>query len=457
MVFLYNAYRPVPLPVLNNMGRKLMSGKDLFVLIKLIFATLVGFSSSVAFSAGYERERLTELGYDMTACPSTPASDYTTKTSVRLTFVNDTGFVIQPSWIDLEGRIRFRKVIGINDAFDEATYAGTNWLFFDYRNKRCLSLWSAGVDHRDIDLKISSVGIKASSGHLFICEWGDCSQGMGKEVWASGVSYVGNHQDNQRYGYGIFFDSDGDVCESYFRNGFANGPSSCLYKNGDRFFGYLKDGKRYGYGFYVDESGKIIKEGLYENDALVTRTKKPSDALFIEINQLRALVNAGLIAAYLPTELQALPEIERRPTQPESPIKIKAQVRESETPIDEVFGGPVVVQPNSKPTPSRINLNDRLQLAAAELHAARRSNVMWSVDEIKMNFEEMKLELLQTINTDQLDSSEQSLRDASVTAYCSAKAMKIFIENNIPALWIYRIGDTGTYEVLVTPASCKAP
>ena len=29
MVFLYSAYRPVPLPVLNNMGRKLMSGKDL--------------------------------------------------------------------------------------------------------------------------------------------------------------------------------------------------------------------------------------------------------------------------------------------------------------------------------------------------------------------------------------------------------------------------------------------
>lgn len=457
MVFRYNVYKPVPLPVLNKRGCKLMFSKDLFFLIKFIFAILVGFSSSVAFSASYERERLTELGYDMTACPLTPASDYTTKTSVDLTFINDTGVVIQPSWIDLEGRIHFRKVIGINDSFDEATYAGTNWLFFDYRSKRCLSLWSARVDHRGIDLNISSVTIKDSPDALFLCEWGDCSEGIGKEVWASGVSYVGNHQDNQRHGYGIFFDSDGDVCESYFRSGFANGPSSCLYKSGDRFFGYLKNGKRNGYGFYVDELGKTIKEGLYENDALVTQTEKPSDTLFVEINQLRGLVNAGLVAAYLPPELQALPEVERRPTQPESPIKVSSQVRESETPIKEVLGEPIAVKPNSKPTSSQINLNDRLQLAAVELHVARRSNVMWSVEEIKMNFEEMKLELLQTINTDQLNPSEQSLLDASVTAYCNAEAMKIFIENDIPALWTYRIGDEGAYEVLVTPSSCSAP
>lgn len=424
------------------------------LVLRVITLIVGGLFSIIAFSASYEREQLIELGFDMEACPLTPASDYRSKKTVEVTFINDTGITIQPSWIDLAGSVHFRKVIGIRKSRGERTYAGTNWLFFDYKNKQCLSLWTSEVRHHDSKIELASLETSDTSRSPFICEWGDCIDGVGKEVWSSGVSYVGDHENNQRYGYGIFFDSDGDICESYFEAGFANGPASCLYKNGDKFFGYLKNGKRNGFGFYVDKSGYKTREGLYKEDRLVEGITKSAEVLSREIDQLRSTFSNSLIAAYLPHELLALPKFEEDPRKEalDSVIESESNKMKVQKNIDTV--SPKRPKPKAQDPRPQVAVEERLHLAAVKLNGNRRSNVMWALENVQMNLAEMRLELLYNIDIARFNPSEQSLLDASIAAYCNSEDMEIFAENNIPSLWSYSMGENNTYDFLIAPSSC---
>lgn len=419
------------------------------ILISSFLYMLFAFGGAEANSIGYTKAKLEELGYDMSACAITPASDYRSRTNVGVTFINDYTFTSQPAWIDLKGLIHLRKVITSNDSKKEKTYAGTNWLFFDYQGKKCLGLWTASTHKDNTNLNLSSVGDTTVKVQPFSCIWGDCFDGIGKEVWPSGVSYVGEHRDGRRSGYGIFFDADGDVCESYFKEGFANGPSSCLYKNGERFFGYMIQGKRSGYGFYVDSEGITVKEGIYKSDKLISRTFISSKTLLIEIDQLRKSVHESLISAYLPAELYALPEIKKQPDIQELPPKILNQDTNSGN------GGAPNVRSEKAVQRTPLSLNERLSLAAFKLHANKRSNIMWRLDKVSMNHQAMRLELSHTLNTEQFNPSEKALLEASVQAYCNSGDTRIFIENNIPSLWIYVRQEQRPLEFLVGPSSCE--
>ena len=66
-------------------------------------------------------------------------------------------------------------------------------------------------------------------------------------------------------GYGIYYDSDGDIYEGEHKNDFINGIGIYHSKNGNKYEGEFKNGERDGYGtFYFNNGDKY--EGEFKND-----------------------------------------------------------------------------------------------------------------------------------------------------------------------------------------------
>ena len=77
------------------------------------------------------------------------------------------------------------------------------------------------------------------------CIEGDCNNGYGTYILASGGKYVGEHKDGKANGLGTYTKADGD-----------------------KYVGEYKDAKRHGQGTFTATDGRVMR-GIWKNDELV--------------------------------------------------------------------------------------------------------------------------------------------------------------------------------------------
>ena len=82
--------------------------------------------------------------------------------------------------------------------------------------------------------------------------WTNC---VGTITYASGASYVGEWQNNQRNGQGTETYPNGDVYDGEYKDSKRNGQGTITYANGDIYVGEFKDDKRNGQGTFTFADG----------------------------------------------------------------------------------------------------------------------------------------------------------------------------------------------------------
>jgi len=87
------------------------------------------------------------------------------------------------------------------------------------------------------------------------CVDGDCVNGQGTYIWASGDKYVGQYKDGKTNGQGTFTFSNGIKYVGQWKDGKRNGQGTSTYPNGDKYVGHYKDDKRNGQGTYTFANG----------------------------------------------------------------------------------------------------------------------------------------------------------------------------------------------------------
>ena len=108
--------------------------------IVLVFSLMLSVSASAAMQD--EPIRLSEEGYDMSACQFLPSSSYNVgveEETLKVTFVNDTGGVVTPAYTDLSGKVKFLRPRGKDQIWKDSTYIGTIWVWFS-DDKTCLGI-----------------------------------------------------------------------------------------------------------------------------------------------------------------------------------------------------------------------------------------------------------------------------------------------------------------------------
>jgi len=76
--------------------------------------------------------------------------------------------------------------------------------------------------------------------------------GNGEFYFHNGNTYVGNFQDDQIHGQGVFsWKSSGEVYQGNFIQGKPGGNGKLTFKDGSSFTGSFEDGKPHGTGKYT--------------------------------------------------------------------------------------------------------------------------------------------------------------------------------------------------------------
>lgn len=104
------------------------------------------------------------------------------------------------------------------------------------------------------------------------CESGDCQNGYGVHVFASGTRYEGTFKGGKFHGEGTYIWPSGSKYIGDFQNGVFHGQGKTINSDGQSgYVGGFKDGERHGYGrmfgpiFLVDN----YKKGYWENGRYV--------------------------------------------------------------------------------------------------------------------------------------------------------------------------------------------
>ena len=127
------------------------------------------------------------------------------------------------------------------------------------------------------------------------CAWGDCTNGVGKQILENGYVYLGEFNSGMWHGYGLTLDSDGDVCEGSHAANRGHGARQCLYVDGTRFYGRYKHGVRSGEGFFIKPDGNLDRVGTYKRGRLVNPSSIDMEELKFEIEDIRYEVPEILI------------------------------------------------------------------------------------------------------------------------------------------------------------------
>ncbi len=97
------------------------------------------------------------------------------------------------------------------------------------------------------------------------CISGDCQNGTGTYVYASGNTYVGSFKNSKRDGKGTYTWTDGDV---YIGDWIANektGTCTNHYASGEKYVGQILNGNLEGEGVYTLANG-YYKKGIFKNN-----------------------------------------------------------------------------------------------------------------------------------------------------------------------------------------------
>ena len=106
-----------------------------------------------------------------------------------------------------------------------------------------------------------------ANGDKYVGEWKDAKRhGQGTYTYANGNKYVGEFQDDKYHGQGTFTFASGDKYVGEWKDGKRHGQATYTYPNGDKYIGEYQDNKQHGQGTYIFASGRI-KTGLWENDS----------------------------------------------------------------------------------------------------------------------------------------------------------------------------------------------
>ena len=87
------------------------------------------------------------------------------------------------------------------------------------------------------------------------CNSGDCSNGQGTYIWASGEKYVGDWKDGKNNGQGTYTWPDGRKYVGEFKDGLLNGQGTYTWPNGEKYVGDWKDGEHNGQGTFITTDG----------------------------------------------------------------------------------------------------------------------------------------------------------------------------------------------------------
>jgi hypothetical protein len=106
-----------------------------------------------------EVRRLEREGWDMKNCQRLPSSSYDVgneEQKIDVSFVNDTGAMLKPAYVDLRGSVRFLTERAEGITWDDRTYFGTNWVWFQSPNK-CLGLSASKFEWQSEPQRVSEI------------------------------------------------------------------------------------------------------------------------------------------------------------------------------------------------------------------------------------------------------------------------------------------------------------
>lgn len=106
------------------------------------------------------------------------------------------------------------------------------------------------------------------------CTTGDCENGTGRYVYASGDRYIGEFKDGKRHGRGVYHYVNGSIYQGQFDQDRRHGYGTYRWTNGDSFIGEYREDLRHGEGTYYFADGRI-EEGVWDNGQMI-RLKKPT-------------------------------------------------------------------------------------------------------------------------------------------------------------------------------------
>ena len=102
-------------------------------------------------------------------------------------------------------------------------------------------------------------------------EWlNDKFEGFGTYRYRNGAKYVGQFSNNRRNGLGTFTFQDGATYSGGYKDDLRSGKGTFTYPNGVKFVGEYRDDKRNGPGTEYGADGKVLRSGVWKNDALET-------------------------------------------------------------------------------------------------------------------------------------------------------------------------------------------
>ena len=99
------------------------------------------------------------------------------------------------------------------------------------------------------------------------------ANGLGTFKFKNGNIYEGEFKDNIILGKGILNMQNGDMYIGTFLNGMIHGKGTFINNIGEKFIGVFERGKKNGEGKLFDKNGKLVKEGIWKNDAFINDSK----------------------------------------------------------------------------------------------------------------------------------------------------------------------------------------
>ena len=91
------------------------------------------------------------------------------------------------------------------------------------------------------------------------------------QTFANADRYVGEIQNSQFHGQGVYFFSNGNEYEGTFHHGKYHGQGVFKFASGERYEGEFREGKFHGYGVYT-WAGGLRFEGTWQNNRKWTGT-----------------------------------------------------------------------------------------------------------------------------------------------------------------------------------------
>ncbi|PCE64677.1 MORN repeat-containing protein [Sediminicola luteus] len=100
------------------------------------------------------------------------------------------------------------------------------------------------------------------------------AHGYGVAIFNTGSRYVGYWKNNQRHGQGTYYWKDGEYYEGQYQNDQRNGQGTYYWPKGEKYVGQWQNDQRSGKGAFYDKKGKIMTQGVWEKDELISHNSK---------------------------------------------------------------------------------------------------------------------------------------------------------------------------------------